>query len=100
MHASPDELRRLAATLDAVRLALDRHRLAASGPLSAPLGADAEWAATAALGRLAAVLDDGLARVARRFDDTAGAMRAAAGEYEAADERAVWRLRSCRGGTW
>lgn len=100
MHASPDDLRRLAATLDAVRLELDRHRIAATGGLSAPIGADPEWAATAALDRLTAVLDEGLAQVARRCDDTAAAVRTAAGAYEAADERAVRRLHACRGGTW
>lgn len=100
MNASPSDLRRIAAALDAVRLDFDRHRVAASGPLSAPIGADPEWAATAALCRLTGVLDEGLALVGRRFGETAEAVRTAAGAYEAADDRAALRLRGCRGGTW
>jgi hypothetical protein len=93
-------MRRVAAALDSTRLEFDRHRAAAGTGLAAPSGADPEWAATAALCTLAATLDEGLAQLVRRFDDTAAALRTAAGGYEAADDRAACRLRGCRGGTW
>lgn len=100
MHASPSDMRRVAAALDSTRLELDRHRAAAGAALSAPNHADPEWAATAALRTLVATLDEGLAELARRFDGSAQALRTAATGYEAADDRAARRLRACRGGAW
>ena len=96
MHASLTEVRRVAAALDALRTALDRARVAASGALAAPAEADREWRAASALRAVATALDDGLAQVTRDCDEIAAALRAAVTAYEAADDRAAARLVAVR----
>lgn len=92
MHASLTEVRRVAAALNSLRTALDRTRVVASRAFAAPVEADREWRAAAALRALTATLDDGLLRLSRDCDEIAAALRAAVLAYEAADDRTATRF--------
>ncbi|MEU6078631.1 type VII secretion target [Micromonospora sp. NPDC047074] len=84
----PDALRRGASGLDDDAYRLGHGLLGVPGlVLPAP-----EWSAAAALAGLESAVHAWLGGLGARVAGTAGAVRAAAGAYEAADDRAAGRL--------